>query len=173
MDNESFWENQYRRNIGRITGLSYLYVGDRSVAEDLAHDIFLKAMEKIHTIRVVRNFDAWLKRIAVNQCIDYLRQQTNFIPLPEELAEEEDAEDVVLWVKDITADELAETIRQLPELQRTVFNLYAIEGYSHKRIAALLNISVDYSKQLHHRARTRLGKMLANKHEVMKTIRKS
>ncbi len=172
MDNESFWENQYRRNIGRITGLCYLYVGDQSVAEDLAHDIFLKAMEKFHTIRAVFNFDAWLKRIAVNQCIDYLRQQPDFVPLPEELAEEEEAEDVALGVKDITADELAETIRQLPELQRTVFNLYAIEGYSHKRIATLLGISVDYSKQLHHRARARLGKMLADKHEVMKTKRK-
>ena len=108
----------------------------------------------------------------MNHCIDYLRQQPNFVPLTEELAEEEEAEGVVLWVKDITADELAETIRQLPELQRTVFNLYAIEGYSHKRIAALLGISVDYSKQLHHRARTRLGRLLADKHEVMKTKRK-
>jgi len=172
MDNESFWEKQYRRNIGRITGLCYLYVGDQSVAEDLAHDIFLKAIEKYHTIRAAFKFDTWLKRIAVNHCIDYLRQQPNFVPLTEELAEEEEAEGVVLWVKDITADELAETIRQLPELQRTVFNLYAIEGYSHKRIAALLGISVDYSKQLHHRARTRLGRLLADKHEVMKTKRK-
>ena len=142
------------------------------MAEDLAHDIFLKAIEKYHTIRAAFKFDTWLKRIAVNHCIDYLRQQPDFVPLTEELAEEEEAEGVVLWVKDITADELAETIRQLPELQRTVFNLYAIEGYSHKRIAALLGISVDYSKQLHHRARTRLGRLLADKHEVMKTKRK-
>ena len=147
-------------------------MGDQSVAEDLAHDIFLKAIEKYHTIRAAFKFDTWLKRIAVNHCIDYLRQQPDFVPLTEELAEEEEAEGVVLWVKDITADELAETIRQLPELQRTVFNLYAIEGYSHKRIAALLGISVDYSKQLHHRARTRLGRLLADKHEVMKTKRK-
>ena len=172
MDNVSFWENQYRRNIGRITGLCYLYVGDQSVAEDLAHDIFLKAIEKYHTIRAAFKFDTWLKRIAVNHCIDYLRQQPNFVPLTEELAEEEEAEGVVLWGEGITAGVIAETIRQLPELQRTVFNLYAIEGYSHKRIAALLGISVDYSKQLHHRARTRLGRLLADKHEVMKTKRK-
>lgn len=173
MDNESFWGKQYRRNLDRITGLCYLYVGDQSVAEDLAHDIFLKAMEKFHTIRAVFNFDTWLKRIAVNHCIDYLRQQPNFVPLPAELTDEEDAEDVVLWVKDITADELAETIRQLPEMQRTVFNLYAIEGYSHKRIATLLGISVIYSKQLHHRARARLGKMLADNHKVKKIERKN
>lgn len=172
MDNESFWKNQYRRNLDRITGLCYLYVGNLSIAEDLAQDIFLKAMEKFHTIRAVFNFDTWLKRIAVNHCIDYLRQQPNFVPLPAELADEKDAEEAVLWVRDITADELAETIRQLPEMQCTVFNLYAIEGYSHKRIATLLGISVDYSKQLHHRARARLGKMLADKHEIKKTERK-
>lgn len=172
MDNESFWEKQYRRNLDRITGLCYLYVGDQSVAEDLAQDIFLKAMDKFHTIRAVFNFDTWLKRIAVNHCIDYLRLQPNFVPLPAELADEEDPEDTALWVKDITANELAETIRQLPEMQRTVFNLYAIEGYSHKRIATLLGISVDYSKQLHHRARSRLGKMLADNHKVKKTERK-
>ena len=147
-------------------------MGDQSVAEDLAQDIFLKAMDKFHTIRAVFNFDTWLKRIAVNHCIDYLRLQPNFVPLPAELADEEDPEDTALWVKDITANELAETIRQLPEMQRTVFNLYAIEGYSHKRIATLLGISVDYSKQLHHRARSRLGKMLADNHKVKKTERK-
>ena len=88
MDNESFWEKQYRRNLDRITGLCYLYVGDQSVAEDLAQDIFLKAMDKFHTIRAVFNFDTWLKRIAVNHCIDYLRLQPNFVPLPAELADE-------------------------------------------------------------------------------------
>jgi hypothetical protein len=56
-----------------------------------------------------------------------------------------------------------ETIQQLPELQRTVFNLYAIERYSHRRIAGVLGISVDNSKQLHHRARVRLAKMLTDK----------
>ena len=166
MDNVKFWEKKYRQNISRILGLCYLYVGDQSIAEDLAHDAFLKAMEKFHTIRAIFNFDSWLKRIAVNLCIDYLRQQTNFIPLSQEIGEEvTTTEGVLLWTTDITEENLLEAIRQLTELQRTVFNLYVIEGYSHKCIAGLLDISEDYSKQLYHRARTRLGKLLAEKEE--------
>ena len=167
MNNGKFWEEQYKRNFSRIIGLCFLYVGNQSVAEDLAQDVFLKAMEKFHTLRVVFNFDTWLKRIAINHCIDYLRQQPNFVPLPSEFPDDTTTtEDILLWTKDITEEELLESIQQLPVLQRTVFNLYAIEGYSHKYIANLLDITEDYSKQLHRRARVRLGKILADKHEI-------
>ena len=167
MNNVKFWEKQYKRNFSRIVGLCFLYVGSQSVAEDLAQDVFLKAMEKFHSLRVIFNFDTWLKRIAINRCIDYLRQQPNLVPLPSELPDETTAtEDILLWTADITEEELLKSIQQLPVLQRTVFNLYAIEGYSHKYIADLLGITEDYSKQLHHRARVRLGKILADKHEI-------
>lgn len=173
MDNKKFWERQYRRNISRIYGLCYLYVGDYSVAEDLAHDAFLKAMEKFHTIRGIFNFDNWLKRIAINQCVDYLRQQPNFVPLPSEIADESSTvENLFKWEMEITEVELLESIQQLPELQRTVFNLFAIEGCSHRRIADLLGISVAYSKQLHCRARTKLGKMLADNKLVKDRLKK-
>ena len=167
MNNGKFLEKQYKRNFSRIVGLCFLYVGDQSVAEDLAQDVFLKAMEKFQTLRVIFNFDTWLKRIAINHCIDYLRQQPNFVPLPSELPDETTTkEDTLLWTTDITEGELLESIQQLPELQRTIFNLYAIEGYSHKYIADLLDITEDYSRQLHRRARVRLGKILADKHEI-------
>ena len=165
MNNGKFWEKQYKRNFSRIVGLCFVYVGSQSVAEDLAQDVFLKAMEKFHSLRVIFNFDTWLKRIAINHCIDYLRQQPNFVPLPSEFPDETEDTENILWTTDITGEELLESIQQLPELQRAVFNLYAIEGYSHKHIAGLLNIAEDYSKQLHHRARVRLGKILAEKHE--------
>lgn len=167
MNKGKFWEKQYERNFSRIVGLCFLYVGDQSVAEDLAQDVFLKAMEKFHSLRVIFNFDTWLKRIAINHCIDYLRQQPNFVPLPSEYPDETTTkEGTLLWTTDITEGEMLESIQHLPELQRTVFNLYAIEGYSHKHIANLLDITEDYSKQLHRRARVRLGKILADKHEL-------
>ena len=144
MDNGKFWEKQYKRNFSRIIGLCFLYVGDQSVAEDIAQDVFLKAMEKFHSLRVIFNFDTWLKRIAINHCIDYLRQQPNFVPLPSEYPDETTTtEGTLLWTTDITEGEMLESIQHLPELQRTVFNLYAIEGYSHKHIANLLDITED------------------------------
>ena len=82
MDKVNFLERQYKRNLSRIVGLCYRYVNDFTVAEDLAQDVFLKAMENLTAPRAIFNFDHWLTRIAVNHCIDYLRQQPNFTPLP-------------------------------------------------------------------------------------------
>ncbi len=65
---------KYRRNLGRIFAICYRYVNDRAVAEDLAQDVFVKAMEKFTTIRDIGRFDAWLTHIAVNHCIDYLHR---------------------------------------------------------------------------------------------------
>jgi len=164
MDKVKFLERQYKRNLSRIVGLCYRYVNDFTVAEDLAQDVFLKAMENLTTPRAIFNFDHWLTRIAVNHCIDYLRQQPDFSPLPlESIAESASVEESPSHTARFSEKEMLETIQQLPELQRTVFNLYAIERYSHRRIAEMLGISVDNSKQLHHRARVRLAKMLTDK----------
>lgn len=173
MDSNKFWEKQYQRNISSIIATCYRYVGDDSVAEDLAHDVFIKAMDKSHTIRSIFNFDNWLKRIAVNHCLDYLRQQPNFVPLPSDLEEEiPEIDDSLVWKAELSKDELLNTIHQLPELHRAVFNLYAIEGYSHRRIADLLGITVPYSKQLLCRARAKLRKMLADKHIENEKLKK-
>lgn len=161
MDKVKFIERQYRRSFGRIVGLCHRYVDDFAVAEDLAQDVFLKAMESLTAPRAIFNFDHWLRRIAVNHCIDYLRQQPDFAPLPlESIAESASVEEPPSGTTGFSEKELLETIQQLPELQRTVFNLYAVERYPHRRIAGMLGISVDNSKQLHHRARVRLAKML-------------
>ena len=130
-------------------------------------------METFKAYRAFGRFDAWLTRIAVNHCIDYLRQKPDFIALESEPAAERPDEDTEpIWTADFTEKELLETVQQLPEQQRTVFNLYAIEGYSHRRIAGLLDISVAYSKQLHHRARVRLGQMLTDKYKQKENKRK-
>ena len=168
MDKVKFLERQYKRNHSRIVGLCYRYVNDFTVAEDLAQDVFLKAMENLTAPRAIFNFDHWLTRIAVNHCIDYLRQQPDFAPLPlESIAESASVgsrDDVhIVSTVDFYEKEILVTIQQLPELQRTVFNLYAVERYSHRHIASMLGISVDNSKQLHHRARVRLAKMLTDK----------
>lgn len=169
MDKVKFLEKQYSRHVGRIIGLCYRYVNDREVAQDLTQDVFLKALEQLKAPRVILNFDHWLTRIAVNHCIDYLRKQPNFVPLSidsvsESASLEESGDDVHIASKvNFSEKEILETIQQLPELQRAVFNLYAIERYSHRRIAGMLGISVDNSKQLHHRARVRLAKMLTDK----------
>ena len=164
MDKVKFWARKYEQHIDRLVGLCYRYVGEQQTAEDLAHEAFLKAIERADTCRVMDAFDTWLTRITVNRCVSYLRTRPETVPLEEELtADLPDCEEELVEQPDFTKEELLETIQQLSERQRIVFNLHAIDHVSHQQIADLMDISVTNSKQLFLRARMRLQQLLAAK----------
>ncbi len=173
MDKVKFWSRKYEGNIDRLVAICYRYVGERQTAEDLAHEAFLKAIERADTCRVMDSFDAWLTRITVNRCISYLRTRPETVPLEEELtADLPDCEEELVEQPDFTKEELLETIQQLSERQRMVFNLHAIDRVSHQQIADLMDISVTNSKQLFLRARTRLQQLLAAKAQEKESKKK-
>lgn len=164
MKKAEFWAKEYRRNIGKMVGVCYRYIGDWQEAEDLAQDAFLKAMEKGSSYHAWGSFEGWLKKIALNEALMYLRNQPETVALEEGMAVEGPLADDPQEVKeDFSQEELLEFIRQLPVKQRTVFNLYAVEHWSHKQIAQKLDISVANSKVLLSRARAELQGMLAAK----------
>ena len=163
MKKKAFWAEQYRRHIGKMVGACYRYVADWDLAEDLAQDAFLAAMEKASTFRAFGSFEGWLKKIAVNQALMHLRDCPEMVEWDENLHSrevEEIADDPVLSRTDFTQEELLEVVGKLPVKQRTVFNLYALEHYSHSKIAETLGISVANSKVLLSRARAELQQRL-------------
>lgn len=160
MENAAFWERMYAANINRMIGLCHRYVNDLALAEDLAHEAFLKAMERADTYRATGNIEAWLMRITVNHAIQHLRQSMDTVPFVEEETPDVATEETSIWEMDFTQEELLEAVQQLPIPQRTVFNLYAIDGQSHAHIADLLNISIASSKETLYRARKRLRQLL-------------
>ena len=172
MDKAKFWERQYNKHIQKIIGVCYRYVNDRLTAEDLAHDAFLKAIEKADTYQAFGRFESWLTRIAVNQSIDYLRKRTDSVPINEEAVSDamcENEDDSWLAGAEFTQSELVEIIGKLPERQRTVFELYAIDSRPHTEIAQMLGITPNNSKALLFRARQSLKKLLhAKVHEKEK-----
>ena len=173
MDKTKFWSRKYEGNIDRLVAICYRYVGERQTAEDLAHEAFLKAIERADTYRATGPFDAWLTRITVNRCISYLRTRPETVPLEEELTPDPtDQEDEPNWQTGFTKQELLETIQKLSERQRMVFNLHAIDRVSHQQIADLMDISVTNSKQLFLRARTRLQQLLAIKAQEKESKKK-
>lgn len=173
MNQEAFWKKQYEQNIARMVGVCYRYVDDLPLAEDLAHDAFLKAIEKSDTYRATGKFDNWLMRIAVNEALMYLRKCPEMVEADETLVQEEEIdEESSLAALDFTQEELLATIHQLPLRQRTVFNLYALEHYPHAKIAESMGISVSNSKVLLSRARQQLQQMLLAKAEEKKSHRK-
>ena len=160
MENAAFWERMYAANIGRMIGACHRYVNDLALAEDLAHEAFLKAMERSDTYRATGRFEAWLMRITVNHAIQHLRESMDTVPFVEEEMPNVTTEDTSIWEMDFTQEELLEAVQQLPVPQRTVFNLYAIDNQPHAYIADLLNISIASSKETLYRARKRLRQLL-------------
>lgn len=162
MKKEEFWAKQYRRHIAKMVGVCYRYVADWQVAEDLAQDAFLTAMEKSGTLRFWESIESWLTRIAVNQALMYLRNRPEMVALEEEPmdAVEDQPDEVAENKVEFTQEELLELIGKLPTKQRTVFNLYAVEHYPHAKIAETLGISVANSKVLLTRARAELQQRL-------------
>ncbi len=158
---QRFWEGCYERNIGKMIGLCYRYVANRQVAEDLAHDAFLKAMQKAESFKGKGQFEAWLRRITVNTALQYLRDEKGKHDRLRELADRETGSDSIEEESDMdkgpdfSTQELMGIIMKLPEHHRLVFNLYVIDRYSHKQIAEMLNMSEGTSKS--HLARARKG----------------
>jgi len=140
--------------------VAYRYVRDRMTAEDLVVDSFLKIFEGAVNFRFdnLRSFEAWMKRIVINESLMLLRKQANFNLMPESEAIEIPVDNNIL--DSISSDEIYKLIAELPDGYRTVFNLFAIEGYSHKEIAEQLHINEGTSKSQLNHARKLLQKKI-------------
>jgi len=135
------------------------YVNDRETARDILQDGFIKLYTKIDTYSGTGSFAGWIRRIFVTTALEYLRQND---ALKQSASIEEynntiaDENETVL--DKISADDLMDCISKLPDGYRTVFNLYAIEGYSHSEIAGMLEINESTSRSQFMRARNILQK---------------
>lgn len=142
----------YDRYASKMFGVCLRYAQDYQNAEDILQEGFVKAFRNMEKFRFEGSFEGWLRRIMVNTAIEMHRRKNHLYPLVEventdiELVEEN-------AVNMLAADDLMTMIASLSPGYRTVFNLYAIEGYSHKEIAEQLNISEGTSKSQLARAR--------------------
>ena len=172
MQAQQFWTRTYQKNIGKMIGVCYRYVGDRTVAEDLAHEAFLKAIEKSDHYHNFGRFDAWLMRINLNNTLDYLRKQPHFQSVDDMDVRDNgtEMEEEPLPAADFTEQEILEAICSLPDRQRAVFNLYVFEKQKHSQIAETLHIGVRSSKRYLSEARTQLQAMLINIHKRKKSL---
>ncbi len=169
MQAKQFWTKAYQRNIAKMVGMCCRYVGDRAVAEDLAHEAFLKAIEKSGTYRRLGSFDGWLMRINLNTTMDYLRRQPQFLSMDDDTvgsrfiaSASDEPDETCIAASDLTESEILSAIAALPDKQRTVFNLYVFENQSHSKIAETLQIGVRSSKRYLSEARVQLQIALNN-----------
>ena len=141
-------------------GVCLRYAKNQAEAEDILQDGFVKVFSNMHKFQPYGSFEGWVRRIFVNTAIEYYRQRRRFMINDIEL-ENQDFEFSDDVLDKMAAEEIIALIKDMPDGYRMVFNMYAIEGYSHKEIADELGISVGTSKSQYSRARSYLQKQMA------------
>lgn len=136
----------YEKYQGFLLGVCIRYAKERAEAEDILLEGFARIFKKIHTFKGNGSFEGWMRRIMVNTAIDNFRKNKKYYYHAELENTINDIAYSVEITDNLTQKELLKTIQELPTGYRTVFNLFVIEGYSHKEIAEVLNISVSTSK---------------------------
>jgi RNA polymerase sigma-70 factor (ECF subfamily) len=152
-------ERVYKTYAPVMMSLCMRYVNDRETARDLLQEGFIKVFDKIGSYSATGAFAGWVRRIFVTTALEHLRKKDTYKysdPIDEYVGRMEGMEPDVL--DRLSADDLLDCIRRLPDGYRTVFNLYAIEGYSHNEIAGILGISDITSRTQFIRARNVLQK---------------
>jgi len=143
-------EQLYRLFAPKLFAVCLKYSRNRADAEDNLQDGFLLIFRKIGQYRFQGSFEGWAKRVMVNNVLQKYRTEGIFEIVSENLP---DTPDVEIEAEDISMDYLMKIIQELPDRYRMVFNLYVIDGYSHKEIAEMLSITDGTSKSNLARAR--------------------
>ncbi len=153
-------EELYRQYSPMLMGVCLRYASNKEEAEDFLQEGFIKIYANLYQYQPIGSFSGWLRKVVVNVALQKLRRKkTQFVDIEiDHLADPvESAENIF---SQFGAKMLIRLIQQLPDGYRTVFNMYVIEGYSHKEIAAKLEISEATSKSQLSRAKAALRKML-------------
>jgi RNA polymerase sigma factor (sigma-70 family) len=145
-------ETLYRRFASAMYGLCLQYASSEEDAQDILQDGFMKVFSKLDQVKNPEAFPGWIRRIMINTALEHYRSQIVLQPV-EELKGGGMEEPGDRALNDLTIEELVRLIQGLSPQYRMVFNLYAIEGYSHQEISEELGISVGTSKSNLSRAR--------------------
>lgn len=158
----------YDRYCRKMMAICQRYANASQEAEDILQEGFIKVFKSISKFRGESQLSTWMTRIMINTALNRQRQKLYMMPMVDvedaTMIQEED-----LFLSQFQLGELLDVIQSLPDGCRVVFNLFAIEGYSHKEISEMLSISVGTSKSQYNRARS----LLRTRVEAMAKIKSS
>jgi RNA polymerase sigma-70 factor (ECF subfamily) len=158
----------YDKHSAKMLAVCYRYAHNREDAEDMLQEGFIKVFSQIHTFENRGSLEGWIRRIVVHTCINILKKNKKFnesvdiIHATTAHVREESIPSI------IQAKQVVECIRLLPLGYRTVLNLYAVEGYSHREIGAILDIEESTSRSQYTRAKSMLEDILIKKKIIHK-----
>lgn len=140
----------------KMYGVCLRYINNPEVAKDILHDGFVKIFTSIKSFRNEGSFEGWIRKIIVNTALEYIRQRKDYLEVELENANSK----TINIIKDHDLNFFIGIVAELPPQYRTVFNLYAIDEYSHSEIAKMLDITESTSKSNYSRAKTILREKL-------------
>ncbi|RYY98798.1 MAG: sigma-70 family RNA polymerase sigma factor [Chitinophagaceae bacterium] len=166
-NNPSAQKELYYRFSSKMLGVCYRYAHNREDAEDMLQEGFIKVFSQIRSFESRGSLEGWVRRIMVHTCINILKKNKKFNESVDlihatSLQVREDSIPSIMQAK-----EVVECIRLLPIGYRTVLNLYAIEGFSHREIAEMLDIEESTSRSQYTRAKSMLEDILRKKNILL------
>jgi RNA polymerase sigma-70 factor (ECF subfamily) len=160
-NNAAMQKMLYDKYAAKLFGIALRYAHSQEDAKDILQDGFVKVYKNLSKYKGTGSFEGWMRRIMVNTAIEHYRKKNHTYEIQE--SHEESITDRDLTALDkLAAEEILNMIKALPNGYKTVFNLFAIEGFSHKEIADMLNISEGTSKSQYARAKALLQEKIRN-----------
>lgn len=152
----------YNTFASKMYGVSLRYAGNAEDAQDILQEGFIKVYRNLERFRAEGSFEGWIRRIFVNTAIEHYRRTVNMYPVSE--TQENNVEDKDWSAFDkLAVKDLMKIIQELSPGYRAVFNLYVVEGYTHKDIAGMMGISEGTSKSQLARAKAILKNIITGK----------
>jgi len=139
---------------------AYNFVKNEAVAEDMTQEAFIKAFENMSVFSGEVSFGAWLKRIVINNCLDWLKKRKlTIVSMSDQKIQVADEDN---WEVDdqTTITQIKSAINELPEKYKVVVKLFLLEGYDHQEISEILQISEVASRSQLHRGKNKLKELL-------------
>lgn len=169
----------YKKFYGYLMAISLRYMKNEMDAEDVVNESFVKVFKKAKDFKLdedesvlEKTFKSWMARITVNTSIDKLRAKKEVYSL-DDMHENDLLKHSVAISTSLEENDILSLLNKLPEIQKTIFNLYEIEGYSHEEIGELLNIPDSTSRTYLTRAKSRLRKLYTEQLSVLDNINHS
>ena len=167
----------YKRFYGYMMAVSLRYVKNEMEAEDIVNESFVKIFRKLSDFEILqdenaleKSFKGWIARITVNTSIDKLRAQKVTLDI-DEINEMDIQNNSVSISTNLEVNDILKLMNKLPDIQRTIFNLYEIEGYSHDEISKQLNIPDSTCRTYLTRAKAKLRTLYQEQFEMMNKIK--
>lgn len=140
----------------KFKGIAFRYTNDADTANDMVQESFIKIYKNINSYKGDGNFEGWMKRILINNCLNHIKKEKKYVfELGESLSDQPSSN----WdeaIEVLSFDEILSVINKLPLGYKTVFNLSVFEGYSHKEISELIGITESASRSQLTKAKSKL-----------------